>query len=221
MTDSTSTDTTTVTPPAPTADGQQATEPTTPPAAPPANDLPDWAKDPVAAAKMVADLRAENARTRTSAKETAAREARDELLTQLGLKPKDEPVDPAQVARDLAAKDQSIRDLQVKSALTDALYAAGAKPLARAAILGDGLLSDLDPSSTTFQVDVASRVSDYIGKNPELKAAGRVPSSSGSDRPAGEAAAPTFTRAQLRDFNFYQANKAAIDQAASAGRITD
>lgn len=221
MTEATTTETTTTTDP---AAGQQATEPTTPttPVEGAANDLPDWAKDPAAALKMVTDLRAENARTRTSAKEAAAQEARDALLEQLGLKPKDSPVDPEQVKRDLASKDATIRDLQVKGALQDALAAAQAKPIARAAVLGEGLLNDLDPSSVTFQADVASRVSDYISKNPELKATTRqVPSSSGGDRPAGDAAKPVFTRAQLRNFEFYQANKAAIDLASAEGRITD
>lgn len=220
MTDATTTETTTTTAP---ADDQQAPKPTsTAPAETTATDLPDWAKDPAAALKMVTDLRAENARTRTSAKEAAAQEAREALLEQLGLKPKDTPVDPEQVKRDLASKDATIRDLQVKSALQDALAAASAKPVARAAVLGEGLLNDLDPSSATFQADVATRVSDYISKNPELKATTRqVPSSSGGDRPAGDAAKPVFTRAQLRNFEFYQANKAAIDLASAEGRITD
>ena len=32
---------------------------------------------------------------------------------------------------------------------------------------------------------------------------------------------PTFTRGQLRDFDFYQANRAAIEQAAREGRIIE
>lgn len=181
-------------------------------------DLPDWAKDPVAAAKMVADLRAENARDRTSAKEKAAEEARSELLEKLGLKKTEEQVDPDQLARDLAAKDATIRDLQVRSALSDALASSGAKPLARAAILGDGLLNDLDPASADFASTVASRVAEYVNKNPELKAV-QAASKSGVDIPGGSATQRTFTRAQLRDHAFYQANKAEIERAAAEGRI--
>lgn len=187
----------------------------------PAASLPDWAKDPTAAFKMVSDLRAENARDRTAAKQTAAQEAQAAILQALGLAKKDEPVDPAKVAAELAQKDQTIRDLQVKSALADALAAAHAKPIARAAILGDGVLADLDPTSATFAADLAARVTDYVGKNPDLKASGQAPRSSGTDSPGGEAPKRTYTRAQLRDFEFYQANKKDIDLAASEGRITD
>jgi hypothetical protein len=200
------------------------TDGTTPPAVPavaPAVtevDFPDWAKNPATAAQMVKDLRAENASARTSAKEAAAAEARTELLKQLGLIKENEPVDPAQVARDIAAKDQQIRELTLRGALSDALHTAGAKPLARAAILGDGVLADLDPSSATFNADVAARVSEYIGKNPELKTT-QAAAASGVDTTGGAQQGRIYTRAQLRDNAFYQANKADIDLAASQGRI--
>jgi len=187
----------------------------------PAASLPDWAKDPAAAFKMVSDLRAENARDRTAAKQTAAQEAQAAILQALGLAKKDEPVDPAKVAADLAQKDQTIRDLTIRGALADALAAANAKPIARAAILGDGVLADLDPTSATFSADLAAKVSDYVGKNPDLKATGQAPRSSGTDTPGGEPVKRTYTRAQLRDFAFYQANKADIDLAAGEGRILD
>lgn len=207
------------------------TETQTPPADPAAtpdasatgatDTLPDWAKDPTAAAKMVADLRAENARDRTAAKEAAAKEARDSLLKQLGLKPDDKPVTPEDHERALSEKDARIRDLTIKSALSDALSTTGAKPLARAAILGEGILADLDPTSPSFAADVASKVQAYVAANPELKAQGQAPSSSGPDAPGGNKPQTTYTRAQLRDPAFYQANKADIEAALYEGRIRE
>lgn len=215
MTDASPTDVT-VTPDGttPTAGANDTSQPTVPPV----DDLPDWAKDPKTAAKMVAELRAENANARTQAKEKAAADAREALLKELGLKKDDEPADPAALARDLQAKDATIRDLQIKGALSDALNSAGAKPLARAAILGEGLLNNLDPAAPDFASQVSSLVAEYVTKNPELKVA-QAASTSGLDIPGGSGTATVYTRAQLRDHAFYQANKAAIDQALRDGRI--
>lgn len=211
-------------------DAGTAPEGTTPPAGtepvvtPPAGtttDLPDWAKDPAAAAKMVADLRAENARDRTAAKTAAAAEAQQAILKALGLAPDDKPVDPAEAARTIQAKDSTIRDLQIRSALSDALAEAKAKPLARAAILGDGLLADLDPAAADFAATVSARVADYVGRNPELSATPRGPATSTTNLPGGNGTgnARTYTAAQLNDHAFYLANKADIDKAATEGRI--
>jgi hypothetical protein len=167
----TDTTTTTTAEPAGTEGTTPPAVPTPPaPSAPAATELPEWAKDPAAAAKMVADLRAENARDRTAAKEAAKEEARQDLLKSLGLVKDDQPLDPAQAARDLQAKDSTIRELQVRSALSEALADAKAKPLARAAILGEGILSDLDPTASDFAAQVAAKVADYVGRNPELRA---------------------------------------------------
>lgn len=212
----------------PTTAEPAGTEGTTPPAvptppapsAPAATELPEWAKDPAAAAKMVADLRAENARDRTAAKEAAKQEARQDLLRNLGLVKDDQPLDPAQAARDLQAKDATIRDLQVRSALSEALADAKAKPLARAAILGEGILSDLDPTASDFAAQVAAKVADYVGRNPELRAT-QAAAASAVDLPGGNGTgnARIYTAAQLNDHAFYLANRADIDAAAREGRI--
>lgn len=215
MTDYT-TPTTTPTTPAPDA----STTPVTP-AAPTSTDLPDWAKDPALAAKMVADLRAENARDRTAAKDKAAADAQADLLKRLGLKPDDQPVSPEAHQRELAARDQRIRDLTIKNALSDILSTQGAKPIARAAVIGEGILDGLDPAAADFSTTLASKVSGYLTANPELKAQAQAAGSSGTDSPGGDSPKPSFTRGQLRDPAFYQANKAAIEAAYLDGRITE
>jgi len=192
---------------------------TTPPAAPAADDIPDWAKDPATAARMVKDANAEAAKERVKARDDAKAQARAELLKELGLAEAAKTVDPAELAQQLAAKDTTIRDLTIRSALSDALAEAKAKPLARAAVLGDGILQDLDPTSADFQATVNARVAEYISKNPELRAS-QVAAVGGADIAGGSGVTRTYTRAQLADPAFYQANKTDILAALSEGRIT-
>ena len=184
-----------------------------------AAEFPDWAKDPATAQRMVDEARAQAAQERVKAREGAKADARKELLEQLGLADADETPDPAELAKQLAAKDTAIRDLTIKSALSEALNAAKAKPLARAAILGEGLLNDLDPTADDFETVVASRVAEYITKNPELRTA-QAASVGGADLTGGSGQARTYSRDQLADPAFFQANKTDILAAYSEGRIT-
>ncbi len=216
MTDTT---TPTVTEPATDATTAPAAATTDAATATAATDVPDWAKDPATALAEVQKARQEAAAARIAARDNAKAEARQQLLKDLGLVKDDAPADPAELARDLASKDTTIRDLQIRSALSDALHTAGAKPLARAAILGDGVLAGLDPSAADFDQTVAAKVADYISRNPELKTT-QAASAGGADFTPGTATQTTFTRAQLRDTAFYQANKAEIEAAALEGRIT-
>ena len=181
--------------------------------------IPDWAKDPATAQRMVDEARAQAAQERVKAREGAKADARKELLEQLGLADADETPDPAELAKQLAAKDTAIRDLTIKSALSEALNTAKAKPLARAAILGEGLLNDLDPTADDFETVVASRVAEYITKNPELRTA-QAASVGGADLTGGSGQARTYSRDQLADPAFFQANKTDILAAYSEGRIT-
>lgn len=186
--------------PAPTPPTPPAPPAPTPPPAPSPTPTPDPAPagkwDPSAwdgkveslpdkAQKLLTDARADAAKARTSAKEAAKQEARDELLKQLGLKEDGgEPADPVKLAADLAAKDQKIRDLTVRSALQEAIVTLKAKPIARAAILGDGVLAGIDPASDKFSEDVETAVKAYLEKNPELKSV-QAAGSSSADHGAG------------------------------------
>ncbi|MGN6200014.1 MAG: hypothetical protein ACTHJM_10275 [Marmoricola sp.] len=199
------------------ATGAQTTTetPTDEPAKP---TYPDWYSDQEKVHAEIQRLNRENAASRVNAKQTAADEGRTQILKDLGLIKGDEQPDPEALRQQLAAKDTTIRDLTVKSALSDALRDTGAKPLARAAILGEGILNDLDPASDTFAADVASKVSAYVAANPELKAS-QAAAVGGADLTGGATPARTFTRAQLADPVFYQANKTEIEAATRDGRI--
>lgn len=180
--------------------------------------FPDWYSDPAKVQAEIQRLNRENAASRVNAKQQAADEARQQILKDLGLVKEDEQVDPAQLREQLTAKDTTIRDLTVKSALSDALREAGAKPLAKAAILGAGVLNDLDVTAADFDQQVASKVSAYVAANPELKAS-QAAAVGGADLTGGATPARMFTSQQINDPRFYQANKAEIEIAAREGRI--
>lgn len=187
----------------------------------PEAQFPDWYNDPAKVQAEIQRLNRENAASRVNAKTAAAEEARQAVLKEIAktLNPQsEEPVDPEALKTQLQAKDTTIRDLTVKSALSDALRDAGAKPLAKAAILGAGLLNDLDVTAADFDQQVSSKVSAYVAANPELKAS-QVAAVGGADLTGGAQPARMFTTRQLENPAFYQANKAEIELAAREGRI--
>ncbi len=167
--------------------GAPATEPTpqTAPAQPavtpepakpdkPAEDLaslPDWAQ------KVIRDARAEAASTRTTAKQTAAEQARTELTAQiakaLGLDG-DEPPDPeeltAQIEQAQAAAWRSGVELQVFRGAS-ALGADPAKLLDSLSFI-DSLddLVDVDPGTPDFAAQLQAKISAAIERNPTFKA---------------------------------------------------
>lgn len=91
--------------------------------------------------------------------------------------------DPAALAQQISERDARIADLTKRSALTEALHAVGAKPIARAAILGDGVLDTLDITADDYPAQVAAAVSAYVEKH-DLKA-GQAPAKSGTQHPGG------------------------------------
>src|SRR6059058_2650762 len=93
----------------------------TPLADPPAPPTPNVWDDPVAAKAEIEKLRKENGDERINAKKQAADEARQELLTKLGLtKDGDSKPDPDALARQISAKDEALRTLTVERALDKA-----------------------------------------------------------------------------------------------------
>jgi len=131
------------------------------------------------ALKVIADLRAENARTRTNAKTAAADEARAQIAADIAKAlgvvpgdPEDEAVDPAtqvqaltaQVEEETRTAREAVRDL--------AIYKAAGKVGANPTALLDSrsflnTLTDLDPTDTTT---VEQAVTDAITANPHFKA---------------------------------------------------
>jgi hypothetical protein len=170
-----------VTPPAPAA----------PPAAPtpPAEDLaslPEWAQ------KQIREARAEAAKSRTTAKQTAADEARQETLAQvakaLGIGKEGEPVDPAalttQIEQAQAAAWVSGVELQIHR-LAGRL-GADAEALLDSNAFRDTLddLVDTDPRSADFATALEAKVQAALEKNPgKYKTAGQAPAGAGAPRP--------------------------------------
>jgi hypothetical protein len=163
------------------------TAPSTSPAQP-AEDLaslPEWAQ------KQIRDARAEAAKSRTTAKQTAAEEARTEMAKQvakaLGIDTGDTPPDPAELTKQIEqAQAQAWRsgtELQV--------YQAAAQLGANAAALLDSLsfidslddLVDADPRSAEFATALQAKVQEAMTRNPSFKVNGAAPASPAVPRP--------------------------------------
>lgn len=166
--------------------------------APDADDLADLSQADLA--KMIRDLRKENAADRTNAKTTAAQQARDELAQQIGkaiglIQPEGEakPPTPEELAERLTQtsreRDEALteyRALQVKHAATNAASAHGADAVA----LMDSLsftskLQELNPSDDTFTTALDALVAKAVEDNPKYKVQGPAPTASSGDFSGG------------------------------------
>ncbi len=147
--------------------------------------------DPAALAKMVRDLRAENAASRTNAKQSAAAEAREQLAQEIGkalglVKSDDDKADPAKLAEQVSAAQQAQRAAAVELAVYKAAGKHGADPDA----LTDSRtfldrVSKLDPTASDFPAKVADAVKKAVEDNPRYRAAGQAPPRSGAPLPGG------------------------------------
>jgi hypothetical protein len=180
-------------PQAPTAPAQPAASaPTAAPAAQPAapastDDLA--ALSPTDLAKMVRDLRNENASARTTAKQTAADEARAELAQTigkaLGLVQGDEPADPAKLTEQLTATQAQARQAAVELAVFRAAPAHQGDPnalLDSRSFLAK--VADLDPTAADFAAKVDAAIKDAVSTNSKLKTA-QAAGASGADHAGG------------------------------------
>lgn len=130
------------------------------------------------ALKVIADLRKENARNRTNAKENAANEARQDvaqtIAKALGLTPdpESEAPDPAEQVQTLTAQIEETRTRAEQAALELAVYrgagSAGANP--------DALLDSRSFMTTIAQIDptdpeaVKTAITEAVQNNPNLRA---------------------------------------------------
>lgn len=179
-------------------------------------EVPDWAKDPATALAEVQKARQEAAAARTAARDKAKADARDELLTELGLKKNDEPADPKQLAADLQATRTTATEAQRELAL----YRNAPKDVDVQALLDSRAfqqtVSSIDPTDTAALVAAITSASQ---SNPRFRTV-QASASSGVDLAGGNQEQRTFTRAQIRDTAFYRANRDAIQAAQRDGRIT-
>lgn len=172
--------------------------PAAPAAEPKVEDLPDWAQ------KIIKDARDDAGKARTTAKETAATEARTEMARALakaaGIElPGDKP-DPDKLAADLTAS----RDEGRQAILQLAVYKAAAAPgiNANPDALLDSLsfqtaVKDLDPKATDFGAKVTEAIKAAVTANPNLKT-GRAPGASGVDMTGGSGEPGQITEDQLK-----------------------
>ena len=160
-----------VVPAAPTA--VAPTDPPVAPAVPSVADDSPWL-DPAKAEAEIKRLRTENGKDRTTAKQTAADEARTELAQKvaeaLGLKqPEAAPVDPAQLTVQIEQAQAEARQTKVALAIFQNAGASGADPAAlldSASFLAS--VAQLDPSDPAA---VTAAIQAAVTANPRLGAA--------------------------------------------------
>jgi hypothetical protein len=178
-------------------------------------EVPDWAKDPTTALAEVQKARQEAAAARTASRDAAKTDARNELLRELGLVKNDEPVDPKQLAADLQATKTTATEAQRELAL----YRNAPAGVDVQALLDSRAfqqtVSSIDPTDTTALVAAIDAASQ---SNPRFRTV-QAPAQSGVDLAGGNQQQRTYTRAQLRDPQFFRANRADILAAQSEGRI--
>lgn len=154
------------------AAGQSAAQATTT-----ATSGPEWDGKveslPSGAQTLIANLRREAGDSRVNAKQTAAAEAREALLKELGLvKDGEDTPDPAKLAQDLAAAQDDARLAAVELAVHRTAGTHRADPSAlldsRAFL---ATVTDLDPTASDFATTVDAAIQAAISDNPKLLAA--------------------------------------------------
>jgi hypothetical protein len=193
-------------PEAPAPEAPKPTEPTAvaPEAAKPAEPAPAknvW-EDPETAKAEIERLRKENAKDRTTAKQTAADEAKAALAQEIGKAlglVKDEPVDPAKLTEQITAAQADAKRAQVALAVYQNAATAGADPLAlldSATFLAKA--AALDPTDVD---GLKAAMTEAVTANPRLGAApeSRTPAPNPAQGSSGSGAAGVkqLTRADM------------------------
>lgn len=183
-------------PPAPPAGYPTPAPPAAPPAPPaPAADgdvksLPEWAQ------KALTDARAEAGKARTTAKENAANEARQQLAQDigkaLGIVKADEPADPAKLTATIGEQTTRIGGLEgtVRSLTIElAAYKAASKHDANPTALLDSRsflesVTGLDPAAADFADKLDAAIKTAVETNQQLRT-GQAPRRGGGDFAGG------------------------------------
>lgn len=158
------------------------------PATPSAGGDVDVSTLPASVQKYIGDLRAEAGKSRTTAKQNAAEQAKAELTQQiaaaLGIDTGEAtPPDPAALTAQVAELSAQLRTSQVQAAARTAAQAAGANP--------DRLLNSvsftaataaLDPSAPDFQAQLTAAITAEVATDPALyRAATAGPTRAGAE----------------------------------------
>ncbi|MFD6094570.1 hypothetical protein ACFWGN_20860 [Oerskovia sp. NPDC060338] len=128
---------------------------------------------PSGAQTLIEKLRKEAGDSRVNAKQSAAAEARDALLKELGLvKDGEAAPDPAKLAQDLTAARDDARLVRVELAV---FRTAGTHQADPSALLDSraflAKITDLDPTAADFTTKVDVAIKAAISDNPKLLAA--------------------------------------------------
>jgi hypothetical protein len=192
------------TPPGAPPAGNPATPSGTPPAQPPADPWANFSWDgkveslPDPVAKVIREARAEAGKERTTAKENAANEARQELLTTiskaLGLEG-EKPPTPEELTQQLAQSTGALTSAQEEAAAARIelhVYKTAARLGANADALLDSrafcdTIDNIDPSGKPeeFNAAVEQAITQALDANPQLRMVPGVPRRGGGDFPGG------------------------------------
>lgn len=159
-------------------------------------------------AKMVKDLRKENASSRTNAKQQAAAEAEqaltDKLAAALGLKEGTDAPTAEDLTNQLAERDAEVRTMRTERAAEQAARKHGADV---EALLDSraftAKLADLDPSAASFSDDLDALVAAEVEANPRYKTTHGAPAARGGGDFSGGSGdqSHTFTNDQIQNMS--------------------
>lgn len=207
-------------PAAPTEPVAAAPTPVEPPKpADPAPTADPWA-DPVAAKAEIEKLRRENGAARTTAKQTAADEARAELAQTigkaLGVVKDDAPVDPADLTQQITTSQAEAKQARVELAVFRNAAEAGGDP---AALLDSASflekVANLDPADPAA---IAAAIAAAVEANPRLGAAGTATRPPGHN-PAQGAGSGVTQAGQLTEADLERLTPAEVVKARKEGRL--
>jgi hypothetical protein len=179
--------------------------------------------DPAAAKAEIERLRRENGAERVNAKQTAAEEERKRILALLDPAAETPTVESLSAA--IQERDQTLTAAQADAQaakLELAVYKAAPGAKADAAALLDSnsfreAVKGIDPTDSEA---ITAAITAATTTNPRLKAT-QAAAVGGADIAGGSGVVRTYTREQLRDPAFYQANKTDILAASQEGRIRE
>lgn len=149
--------------------------------------------------KQLSEARAEAAKSRTTAKQNAANEARQELAQTigkaLGIVQDDKPADPAELTRTITEKTTRIGELETANrtlSIELAAYKAADRHGANPAALLDSRsflksVEGLDPSADDFTTQLDAAIKAAVENNAQLRT-GQVPRRGGGDFTGGPGA---------------------------------
>jgi hypothetical protein len=181
-------------------------------------------EDPETAKAEIERLRKENAKDRTTAKQTAADEAKAALAQEIGKAlglVKDEPVDPAKLTEQITAAQADAKRAQVALAVYQNAATAGADPLAlldSATFLAKA--AALDPTDVD---GLKAAMTEAVTANPRLGAApeSRTPAPNPAQGSSGGGAGGPSQLSEADVKRMYDAKDyAGIEKARQEGRLS-